>query len=161
MHDVLAGSEPDRRTAWRYHIRLLGRYMLFDRSEWSCKTVDISPNGVRLSGMARPYIGQTVVVYLDELGRLEGSVARIQEMEFALHFRMTERKRELLATSLAMLAEGESAPRRLYPALATKVLRYSEAPIPPSVSAPVHTTIPLSSNAGTADRAFRVYLDAL
>lgn len=161
MHDFFSGSDPDRRAAWRYHIHLLGRYMLQDRSEWNCRTVDISTNGIRVSGMARPYIGQTVVVYLDELGRLEGRVARIQAMEFALHFRMTERKRELLATSLAMLAEGGSAPRRLYPALATKVLRCSEAPIPPSVSAPVHDAIPLPSNADTADRAFRVYLDSL
>jgi hypothetical protein len=106
-------DEADRRNAQRHRLRLAGRYMLFDRSEWICETVDISTTGVLLMGTAFPNLGQTVVVYLEILGRLEGTVVRLKPIEFALHIRAAECKRQRLSLLLAAITAGEPVPRHI------------------------------------------------
>ena len=113
MAPLLNFDEADRRSAPRHRLRLSGRYMLVDRSEWICETVDISATGVLLMGTAFPNLGQTVVIYLAELGRLEGTVVRHKPIEFALHIRATERRRQRLALLLAALVAGKAVPRRI------------------------------------------------
>jgi hypothetical protein len=161
MVPSLTGSEADKRNAMRHHLRLPGRYMLVDRTEWECETVDISLNGVMLVGSARPYVGQIVVVYLKELGRLEGTVARLRATEFALEFRATERKREQLAIALAKIAEGESVAPRLDPAILSAVARHASTPLPVPASAPTQTQNLQPRHSGTPHEAFRKYLEAL
>jgi len=107
----------DRRNAPRHRFRLAGRYMLFDRSEWICETVNISTTGMLLMGTAFPNLGQTVVVYLETLGRLEGTVVRLKPIEFAVHIRAAECKRQRLSLLLAAHAAGEAVPRHIYSAV--------------------------------------------
>lgn len=159
MVPSLTGSEADKRNARRLRIRLPGRYMLVDRSEWTCETIDISPSGIMLRGQARPYPGQTVVVYLAEIGRLEGTVARLKANEFALQIRATERKREQLAALLARLAEGEAPQRQVHPAILAAVGRQAAAPEP--ASAPVVARHPSASRITNPHGSFRVYLESL
>lgn len=91
--------------------------MLFDRSEWICETVNISTTGMLLMGTAFPNLGQTVVVYLETLGRLEGTVVRLKPIEFAVHIRAAECKRQRLSLLLAAHAAGEAVPRHIYSAV--------------------------------------------
>jgi hypothetical protein len=113
------GSEADRRRAERHRLRVDGRYLLADRTEWKCQTVDISTTGVLLRGQMPPWKGQTVVVYLPEIGRIEGTAVRLSAVDFALSIQATDRKRAQLAPVLCRLAAGEAPLRRVDPAMLT------------------------------------------
>ena len=153
-------TKADKRRAKRHQVRLAGRYLLADRTEWVCQTVDVSPVGILLRAQARPYYGQIVVVYLSTFGRIEGSVARLQPDGFALHIQATDRKREQLAVCLEKLANGESVPRRIDPAVLEKAVEQAAVRVqaPPqaltAVSAPRHPEV--HPTAG-----YRIYLDTI
>ena len=94
----------DRRRHQRVKVSLLGRYMLRDRREFPCQTIDMSPGGVLLFAPVRAEIGERVIVYLDQLGRIEGTVARHVDNGFALAVNVPKMKREKLADQLTWLA---------------------------------------------------------
>lgn len=111
------GSGLQKQRAKRYPVRLTGRYLLADRTEWQCHSIDISPTGILIHGLAKPYHGQKIVIYLEEIGRLEGVVVRLKPEGFALSIHATDRKREQLAMLLDKIAKGEGAPRRSHEGL--------------------------------------------
>lgn len=160
MLSSVVQTNADKRRAKRHQVSLAGRYLLADRTEWVCQTVDMSPTGVLLRAQARPYPGQIVVVYLSAFGRIEGSVARLKPDGFALSIQATDRKREQLAVCLEKLANGESAPRRIDPAVLERAAEQAavrarmQAQAPPGAPAPsqpaVHPAV-----------GFRMYLDSL
>lgn len=154
MIQMSSGSEAEKRRAERRRVRLAGRYLLVDRTEWVCQTIDISPTGVLLAGQARPYQGQTVIAYLDEVGRLEGTVVRMDNGAFALSIHATDKKREQLADALARLAEGEAAPRLIDPAILAAVEWASPAPVTQASQA-----TPTPTPAFKPSVAYRRYLD--
>lgn len=94
----------ERRRHQRVRVKLLGRYMLADRTEYACQTIDMSPGGVSLAAPRPGESGERVVCYLEEIGRIEGTVARIFDGGFSISFKATERKREKLAEKLTWLA---------------------------------------------------------
>lgn len=94
---------PDRRRFRRVELSLLGRFMRANQEEHHCRLVDISVGGASLQGPLTVDIGETVVVYFDELGRLEGVVTRRVEDGFAIEFKATPRKREKLSEQLTWL----------------------------------------------------------
>ncbi len=97
-------SAADQRRHQRVRATLLGRYMLADRREYPCQTVDMSPGGVRLTCAVLGAVGERVVLYLEQIGRLEGAVARHTPGGFALRFTATPRKRDKIASQLTWLA---------------------------------------------------------
>lgn len=94
----------ERRRHQRVKVALLGRYMLADRREFPCRTLDISPGGVAILGPVAGQIGERVVVYLDHLGRLEGQVVRHVDSGFAMTANVPAMKREKIADQLTWLA---------------------------------------------------------
>ncbi|MEO0619905.1 MAG: PilZ domain-containing protein [Pseudomonadota bacterium] len=94
---------PDRRRFRRVELSILGRFMRQNREEHHCRIVDISVSGASLQGPLTVEIGERIVVYFDELGRLEGTVVRRMNDGFAVAFNATERKREKLAEQLTWL----------------------------------------------------------
>jgi hypothetical protein len=94
----------DRRRHQRVKVTLLGRYMLEDRREFPCQTIDMSPGGVALFAPVKAPIGARIVAYLDDLGRVEGTASRHLETGFALSLNVTAVKREKLADQLTWLA---------------------------------------------------------
>lgn len=98
------GKARDRRRHSRVKVTLLGRYMLADRREFPCQTMDMSPGGVLLFAPVKAAIGERVIVYLDQIGRIEGSVTRHVENGFALSINVPLMKREKLADQLTWLA---------------------------------------------------------
>jgi c-di-GMP-binding flagellar brake protein YcgR len=94
----------ERRRHQRVKVNLLGRYMLSDRHEYPCQVIDMSPGGI---AMVAPVVGQPgerVIAYVDHLGRLEGTIARVFENGFAMTIGATVRKRDKLAAQLTWLA---------------------------------------------------------
>jgi hypothetical protein len=77
--------------------------------EHDCRTADISPGDVRLAATVLPEIGSSVVIYLEGLGRLAGSVARrCGEDEVAVIFQMSAHKRERMAEALTWMINKEA-----------------------------------------------------
>lgn len=101
------GLSTDRRRHHRVAVALLGRYMLSDRREYPCQTVDMSPGGVLLTCAVRGEVGERTIIYLEHIGRIEGEVARHTATGFAAKINATIRKRDKLAAQLTWFANRD------------------------------------------------------
>jgi hypothetical protein len=97
----------ERRRHHRMKVVLLGRYMLPNRMEYPCQTIDISPGGLHLAAPAKAAPGERVIVYLEHLGRIEGTCVRTTMEGFAMTITATSRKREKFTAQLTWLANRE------------------------------------------------------
>jgi hypothetical protein len=94
----------ERRRHQRVKVSLLGRYMLADRHEYPCQVTDMSPGGMAVIAPVTGNPGERVIAYVDHLGRLEGTIARLFTNGFAMTIGATSRKRDKLAAQLTWLA---------------------------------------------------------
>ncbi len=103
--DLGANLRPgaDRRRYKRFALALLGRFMRPDRHEYACRLLDISVGGASIASAVLPEIGEHIVVYLDELGGVEGEVTRHFDGGFSLSLRATRHRREKLAARITWL----------------------------------------------------------
>lgn len=97
----------ERRRHQRVPVALLGRYMLADRQEYPCQTVDISPGGALVVAPVRGRIGERIVAYLEHIGRVEGEITRHVQSGFAFSFAAPMRKRDKIASQLTWLVNRE------------------------------------------------------
>jgi hypothetical protein len=98
-------SKPlERRRFSRVKLALLGRYMLEDRREFPCQTIDISVGGLALTAPVRGATGERIIAYFDALGRIEGHIVRHFDHGFAITAVMPPAKREKLVNQLTWLA---------------------------------------------------------
>lgn len=84
---------------------LFGRFMLPDTSEHPCQVQGISIDGATFITGQTPPIGQTIVAYLEELGRIEATSAEPVDGGFRVTFSLTGARRERLETRLRWLVE--------------------------------------------------------
>ncbi len=105
---VAARPVQDRRRHKRISVTLLGRFMRSNKREYPCKLIDISVGGAALMSPVEVEDGERVVAYFDQVGGLEGSVARVFEGGFAIRLASTQHRREKLAGLLTwMINRGE------------------------------------------------------
>lgn len=74
-----------------------------DKSEHTCGLRDISVGGAYVKSSEHTEEGERIVAYFDHIGGLEGTVARTADDGFAMHFKISEHKREKLAAQLMWL----------------------------------------------------------
>lgn len=89
-----------RRVNWAVRVRgLTGA-----GEEFTCTTVDVAAGGLRIN-LARPLVkGENLVLYIDDIGRVEGTVARVlNEIGYAVQFTVPARKRDKIADMLTWL----------------------------------------------------------
>jgi hypothetical protein len=86
----------ERRRHERLKLTLPGRYMLSDHHEHSCWTINVSPVGIAVLGQKKGLIGERVVLYIDQIGRLEGLIARNFDTWFAVKLELSPSKCEQL-----------------------------------------------------------------
>ena len=98
----------EQRRHQRVKVNILGRYMLADKREFPCQTLDMSVGGVSLFAPVRGVLGERVVVYLDQLGRIEGVIARLTKNGFTLSMSLPLMKREKLAEQLTWLINRDA-----------------------------------------------------
>ena len=103
----------ERRRHQRVKVRLTGRFMRSDRREFDCVAIDMSPGGIALSAHAGVNPGERIIAYLNQIGRVEGKVARTFAGGFAITMQLTPAKRDKLADQLTWLANRNSL--GLYP----------------------------------------------
>src|ERR1700690_3001313 len=101
-------TEAERRRNLRVEVRLLGRFMRSDRKEFDCESIDASPNGIAFSSDAGVQPGERIVAYLNQIGRIEGRVARTFPTGFAVQITLPPAKRETLADQMTWLANRQA-----------------------------------------------------
>jgi hypothetical protein len=104
---LIEAKVQERRRHQRVKVVLTGRYMLEDRREYDCQTIDISPGGAAFAGPAKGGVGQRVVAYLSQIGRVEGVITRHFDEGFAISMKLPVIKREKLADQLTWLANRQ------------------------------------------------------
>jgi hypothetical protein len=113
---IAARAATDRRQHRRVELSLLGRFMRANRQEYPCKLRDVSVGGAGVMSPVDVDLGERIVVYVDELGGLEGTVARTFPGGFGMQVAATTHKREKIAAQLTFLVNrpflGEFAERR-------------------------------------------------
>lgn len=100
LNDV---SEEERQFQ-RVDLTLFGRYMLQDKREYPCQVLNMSPGSAALITPHSGSIGETVIAYIDHLGRLEGKILRIFHGGFAMSVNATTLKRDKLAAKITWIA---------------------------------------------------------
>jgi hypothetical protein len=98
----------ERRKHQRVDIVVLGRYMLEDKREFPCQTTNMSPGGVAVVAPVRGEVGERVVAYFEQIGRVEGNIARHTENGFAIAFNLPFAKREKIANQLTWLVNRDT-----------------------------------------------------
>lgn len=101
LEAYLLGRSADERRHRRVVVSLPVRYVISgDEEERRGLLYDMSPGGLSVTTQARPAIGAHAVLYIDELGRVEGDVARHHPFGFAVRLSATHMRRDRLAEQL-------------------------------------------------------------
>jgi hypothetical protein len=100
----LPSPAADRRRARRVQVDLAGSYMLANGGEHRCQVQDISLEAVALVAPVAGRMGERIIAYLDEIGRIEGTIVRMHSIGFVMTITATPRKRDKLAAQLTWLA---------------------------------------------------------
>lgn len=103
----MAPSTTEKRDFQRVRIKVYGRYMLENRSEYPCHVIDMSPGDVALRADHPGELGEKIIVYLEHLGRVEGVVTRLLPDGFAMTIIASDHKRNKLAAKLIWLAKRD------------------------------------------------------
>ncbi len=93
----------DRRRHKRVALSCLGRFMRADKTEYPCRLVDVSAGGAAIHSPEGVQIGEHVVAYFDEIGRIDGPVMRLVDGGFAMQISATVHRREKLVAQLTWL----------------------------------------------------------
>ena len=96
-------AAPDRRRYKRVHLSLLGRFMRQDEREYPCKLCDISIGGASIFSPIEVIMGECIIAYIDQLGRIEGNITRVFEDGFAMDIKATRHRKEKMAAQLTWL----------------------------------------------------------
>ena len=97
----------ERRRHARVKVCLSGQFMRENRDEHPCTTLDISPGGVAIASDAPVEIGEKIIAYVSQIGRLQGVVRRQFPGGFAMSMTLPPIKREKLADQLTWLGSRQ------------------------------------------------------
>jgi hypothetical protein len=97
----------ERRRHSRVEVCLTGQFMRENRQEFPCKTIDISPGGIAFAAEAPVALGEKIIAYLSQIGRVEGLVRRQFPVGFAISMNLPPMKREKLADQLTWLCNRQ------------------------------------------------------
>jgi hypothetical protein len=94
----------ERRRHARVKVCLTGQFMRESRQEFPCVTIDISPGGIAFAADAAVFLGEKIIAYIAQIGRVQGNVRRQFPGGFAVAMTLPALKREKLADQLTWLA---------------------------------------------------------
>ncbi len=94
----------EKRDFQRVKVKIYGRYMREDRTEYPCLIIDMSPGSAAMRADRIGQPGERIIAYLDHIGRVEGIVSRTFNDGFAMTIVASDRKRDKLAAQLTWLA---------------------------------------------------------
>ncbi|XSG82226.1 MAG: PilZ domain-containing protein [Methyloligella sp. ZOD6] len=112
-----SGAEPgrtpptivkDRRQYRRVNVRIFGRFMREDKQEFPCRIINMSAGGMAMLAPVACEKGERIVAYLDNFGRIEGTVVRCFEGGFAIKITASAVRREKIANLLTWAVNQEN-----------------------------------------------------
>jgi hypothetical protein len=117
IDDVIEVPAPERRDDVRVIVNMPGRYMLAskrnlkgERCEFACRIVNVSLGAMALAAPVPGPLGERVIVYSEQLGRLHGSITRLMTTGFVMSVAANPQTREKLAAKLEWLAKQKDSP---------------------------------------------------
>lgn len=111
----------DRRRHFRADIPQKGRFLTDPGEDFPCVVVNLSAGGALLRAKNPPEVGQSVVIYIDDVGRFEGKVIRSGNHSFAVDYRSRRAKSKRTADALiqVMNKTDDNKDRRKAPRIKT------------------------------------------
>jgi hypothetical protein len=109
VNGAAESAEPkgaERRRHRRAPMKLGARFMLDDGTEHQGSVIDVSMGGISFAAKTQPPMGTGVIAYVEELGRVEGTVIRGHSVGFAILLALTPYKRERLEEKLSWRLSG-------------------------------------------------------
>lgn len=100
-------EENDRRRMRRVPLALRGHYRLESGADYACETGNVSATGILLRGSGGG-VGEWVVAYLGDLGRVEGVIVRSSADWFAFEIAATPATARKLSDRLERLSRAEA-----------------------------------------------------
>ncbi|KKC36608.1 pilus assembly protein PilZ [Devosia epidermidihirudinis] len=91
----------------RVKVSVLGRYMLADRREFPCQVIEMSPGDAMIIAPVAGIVGERVVAYIDQIGRIEGTLVNQMDGGFVMDIAASPRKRDKMAAQLTWLANKD------------------------------------------------------
>jgi len=85
-------------------VDILGRCMFSGGSEYTARITEMSPGSAVVTCDVRGSVAESVVLYHDHIGRIEGKIVRQLAHGFAITFDVPFRKRDKIATKLIWFA---------------------------------------------------------
>lgn len=116
--DILVEADgSERRRHARVTLPLKARFLSSDGEERPCIVANISAGGALLRAKSPPRERETVVLYIDEVGRFEGRVIRSGKNSFAVDYRgrRAKSKRTADALTVTLHNRGSRVDRRAAP----------------------------------------------
>ncbi len=123
--DQSTSSAAERRKQKRSSLKLQVRFLLQDGNEHGGTISDISVGGMHIATDVRPADGSIIIAYVEELGRLEGIVSRVDDSGIAVRLTLSAMRRDKLEERLGSgkkSAEGRRYHRESTSSV-TRVLR--------------------------------------
>jgi hypothetical protein len=92
----------ERRAGKRAAVNVKGKLFFPDRKyEEECQVVDLSPDGAGVKASCSVPLGAAVVLYVDGLGRFEGTLAQRDRRRVGLKFKQSPDRRARVAEHIA------------------------------------------------------------
>ena len=91
---------------------IFGRFMLPDMSEYPCQVASIDADGVKLLSDHTVEPGTPIIAYLDDIGRVDGTMDKVIEDGFFVAFNLTGRRRERMERRLEWFETSDPDERR-------------------------------------------------
>jgi hypothetical protein len=117
IDDVIEVPASERRDDVRVIVNMPGRYMLAskrnlkgERCEFACRIVNVSLGAMALAAPVPGPLGERVIVYSEQFGRLHGSITRLMTTGFVMSVAANPQTREKLAAKLDWLAKQKDSP---------------------------------------------------
>jgi hypothetical protein len=108
MNRPIVTIMPDRRKHRRVTVRVFGRFMREDKQEYPCEVINMSAGGMALLSPVPCADEERIVAYLDNFGRVEGTVVRSFEGGFAVRILASTAKHEKIANSLTWITNEKT-----------------------------------------------------
>lgn len=108
-----SASLADRRRDGRAILNLHVRFLLQDGSEKAGVVDDISVGGMNIVTKARADEGSIIIAYVEDLGRLEGVVSRVDDRGIAVRLVLSALRREKLQERLGIPGAGDAIAKSL------------------------------------------------
>jgi hypothetical protein len=101
---IKKNTNDEANTFYSVTVDLQGRMMRQDYTEQKCTIKHMSPASALVAAANMPVVGERIVSYIEQIGRIEGHVVRLSNQGFELSINATARKQSKVAAQLTWLA---------------------------------------------------------